>query len=284
MSKGAAERLSELRFRRLLQLELDDVASVERLSVGSLEGDDLIRVWIDVPVERRAVIEVRRVDGSFARRGLGIGEFPSDVAAEAVAVAASEMVRVQERVQKPPCPPPSPEPPHDAPTLESLAVSGAASSLVFPTGAPVFLLGPELGVELRHGPLGHRLYGRWQLAVDAPNARWLEVGAAIDFRWHLADAWRVHVGAKGGFVDVTLPEARRIAAETTTHAWNVRLAGELGLEARVAPGSWLHLSVEPGAALRTLPHTQPSGEDGELGGFALGINLGLIAAPFEDAP
>lgn len=282
MSKAAAERLSDLRVRRLLGLELDDVAEVEPTSVGTLEGDDLIRVWIDVPMPRRAIIEVRRVDGSFARRALEIGDFPSDVAAEAVALAASEMVRVQERVVKTPAPAPAPEKPR-SPTLGgSFAVGGNVSALLLPGSEPLLFIGPELGIDLRHGVFGHRLYGRWQVGPGDEPARWLEIGAGADFRFPLSPEWRVHLGVSAGFVHLALPEARAIDREATTHDWTVRVAGAAGIEARIAHGTWLALSIEPGAALRPLDVDYIDGRTDEIGGFAFGINLGLRASPFED--
>ncbi len=284
MSKAAADRLSALRFRRLLRLELDGIGELEKEAVGSLEGEDLIRVWIDVPIPRRVVIEVRRVDGSFARRALAIGSFPSDVAAEAVAVATSEMVRVQERVVQPTQPAPAPKPAALPRRPASFAVSGAASALVLPSSDPVFFIGPELGVDLRHGILGHRLYGRWQPAVGEPAARWLEIGAALDVRWPPPEqtSWRLHLGIKAGFVDLAIPNAVRIEGEETSHDWTVRLTGELGVEARIATGTWVMLSVEPGAALRPLEARLPNGGLSDIGGFALGFNLGLTADPFEE--
>lgn len=281
LSEGAAKRLAELRVRRLFRLELDDVAELEEPHAGTLEGDGLIRVWIDVPIEHRAVVEVRRVNGSFARRALEIGGFPSDVAAEVVTLAAADMVRVQAGESQSPTPEPKPSSPAPAAGGEGFAVGGGASALLLPSSTPVFFVGPELALELRHGMFGHRVYSRWQLGVGDVPARWLEVGVGLDFRWSLAPSWRAHLGVKGGFVDVSLPEATLIDGHASTHDWTMHLAGEIGIEARVAPGSWLALSVEPGAALRPLDVQHADLTTTQLGGFAFGINLGLNASPFD---
>jgi hypothetical protein len=267
--------------RRLLQLELREVAGLDERHLGTLEGDDLIRVWIDVPTDLLAIVEVRRVGGAFAQRALAIGGYPSDVAAEVVTLAASEMVRVLARAHKTPEPVPQPSQPHAPSGGGAFAVGGAISGLILPGSTPGIVLGPELAVELRHGMFGHRLYGRWQLGVSEQRARWFEIGAGIDYRIELAPTWRLHLGVKAGFVDVSLPEAARIEGEVTTRDWTVRTAGEIGIEGRIAPGSWLALSVAPGATLRPLDIELNDGTTSELGGFAFGINLGLNASPFE---
>lgn len=281
LSEGAAKRLSALRVRRLLRLEIDDIADIDASHVGTLEGDDLIRVWIDVPIERRAVVEVRRVDGSFARRALAIGGFPSDVAADVVILATAEMVRFQASMKDEPAPAPTPKAPPPAPSAGTFAASAGAAGLLLPTGTPVFWLGPELAVELRHDVFAHRLYGRWQIGVDALPSRWLEIGVGADFRLNLTDSSRIHLGVKGGFVDLALPSAALIDGQPSTHAWTVRMAGEIGFEAHIAKSTWMFLGIEPGAALRPIDVTYADGSTSALDGFALGINLGLTASPFE---
>ncbi len=281
LSKGAAKRLSALRVRRLLQLELDDLADLDATDVGTLEGDDLIRVWIDVPIDRRAIVEVRRVEGSFAVRALAIGEYPSDVAAEVVALAASEMVRVQTNVKKTPAPLPPPRAPRTPTDGNGVALSGGTTLITLPSSTPAVFVGPELGLELRQSAFAQRLYGRWQIGAGRDLGRWLEFGASLEFRWNVAPRWRLHLAAKTGFVDVFLPNAARIEGENTAHAYTVRMAGELGLEARIAPHHWLAISVEPGAALRPLDIGYQDGAQATIGGFAFGINLSLSATLFE---
>ena len=254
---------------------------LEKGSAGTLADDNLIRVWIDVPNPKRAVIEVRRVDGSFARRALTIGKFPSDVAAEAVALAASEMVRVQQKQVDKPAPAPPPAAPKTETVPTSFAVGGALHATFAPVSTPGVFFGPELGIDLRHGGFGHRLYGRWLAALGDERARWLEIGAGADYRLRFHDRWRVHFGARAAVVDLAFGDAVRVAGEPSSHDWTIRLGGVLGIEGQLTRGTWAMLGVEPGAALRPLNAQLSDGSESDVGGFLLGVHLGITVDPFE---
>ena len=112
--------------------------------------------------------------------------------------------------------------------------------------------------------------------------RGLEVGAALGGAVQLAPRWRLRLGALAGAVALGLPRARSVDPARSTGAdWTARAAAAVGIEHRVTPGASLVLELEPGASLRALTLTDPSGRQSELGGFSLGLRLGIMAAAPE---
>jgi len=280
LSKAAAKRLFTLRVRRLLDIELDGVATVEAASHGPLAGD-IIRVWIDVPNPRRAVIEVRRAGRSLARHQLAIGGFPSDVAARVVVIAASEMVRVQAELGQQVQPPANDNTePSGEDEDAALAFGAGLTGLILPGTDPGLLFGSELALEHRRGISAQTLYGRWLFGEGALRLRWLEVGAAVDVRAALSPVWRLRFGARAGGVALAIPNAALIDGAPATSDWTARAAALVGVEAALLPSSWATLSLEPGAMLRSIAVTDREGDLDDIGGFALAVNLGLVTSPF----
>ncbi len=286
MSSAAAKRLHRLRVRRLLEIELDDLVSLDAGSAGPL-GGDIIRVWIDLPEPGRAIVEVRRTGRALKRRTLAIGKYSADVAAATIAMVASEMVRYQARLlhrKTPPVPEPvdAPERKGELHARQGLAISASTGALWLPESTPGAVLGPELALEHRSGLVGQQLYGRWLVGDDGARwLGWLEVGAGASVRLPLpAAGWRMHLGARAGAVALQIPQAAAInEVPSTPQSWTVRAGGLVGLEARLAPRTWLGLAVEPGAALRSLRASDAAGETWEVGGFAMNVALGLTADP-----
>jgi hypothetical protein len=247
-------------------------------------GEDVIRVWIDAPSARRAVIEVRRIDRSLARRALRIADFPADVAARLVAIATSEMVRVQARATlRRPAPRSEPDDGSGSDDDAAFRVDGGGMVLLLPSSEPLVLAGPEIALEHQRSITAQVLYARWLIGEgEGQRARWLEIGAAFDVRLPLSERWRARLALKAGGVAVSLPLAATIDELPTSGTdWTVRAGGLLGVEVELAPEAWLGLSVEPGASLRNLRVVDRSGLEHELGGFALGLGLGISASPFE---
>ncbi|RLB63391.1 MAG: hypothetical protein DRI90_06950 [Deltaproteobacteria bacterium] len=284
LSQPAHKRLKALRIRRLLAIQLDDIAAIDPKPTGPL-GKDLIRIWIDLPTERRALIEVRGGERSLARRLLVIAGFPDDVAARVVAIAVAQMVRVQfraaQRARLAPEEGPSrgPGDPHED---QRFILGGSLTGLWLPTSAPEALVGPELSLTHRRGLTGQTIYGRWLMGSGSErHARWFEVGAALDLRLSVAPAWRARLAARAGGVALGLPEASPVNGSAASPAdWTVRAGALLGIEASPQPGTWIGLAVEPGATLRSLDVVDHTGRATELGGFALGVSLSVLASPW----
>ncbi len=284
LSEAANKRLKARRLRRLLAIELDDIATIDPHPLGPL-GRDLIRVWLELPTERRALIEVRGGGRSLARRTLVIAEFEGDVAARVVAIAVAQMVRVQWRAELRARSAPKTAGGDGGPARDpesAFTLGGSLTGLWLPGSAPAALLGPELSLS-HHGDLtGHTLYGRWLMGADGErHGRWFELGAAIDMTLALSQSWRARLGARAGGVVLALPEADPIdSAVASPTDWTVRGGAQLGIEASPEPKTWIGLSLEPGATLRSLNVVDRSGHHTNLGGFALGLSLSVLSAPW----
>lgn len=281
LSEKAAERLFELRVRRLLAIELDGVATVESRATGPL-GGEVIRVWIDTPNPRRALIEVRRGSRSVARRTLAVSDFPADVAARVATIAAAEMVRVQAGLGTPS---PGPEPSGDEGLGETedapVALDASIVSLVLPASDPTIVFGPGLALEHRSGISSQTLFARLLVGDgDHQRLRWLELGGSLGIRWAVAERVRLRFGAAASGVALDLPAAVTIDGRAIENQqWTARATAILGAELRIEDRTWLALCLEPGGVIRDLDLTNRQGITSGLGGFALGINLALSVAP-----
>jgi hypothetical protein len=278
MSRAADDRLHEVRVRRLLAIELDGVAVVEPEAVGPL-GDEVIRIWIDVPHPRRAVLEVRRTNGPLARRALAIGGLSSDVAARLVAIATSEMVRVQALPRRR-----SPAPP--APRRErlempaSFAVQASYAGLWLPASTPALLSGAAIAIEHRRGVTLQALRADWLSSPVEPTVRWVEIGGALGARLPLADGWRLAVGGRAGAAAVAFHDAAAVdGVGTARDAWIGHAAASIGADAALGGAAWLGLTVEPGATLHAPRVVDDDGASRSFGGFSLGFALTLAAEP-----
>lgn len=287
VSPAAAKRLLAKRVRRLIALEVRRTVRTEREPIGPL-GEELIRVWIDVPNPRRAIIEVRRTGRTLARRAISIADFDGNVAARVVAIAAGEMVRVQARaVRRVPKTTPDASAHRDPDAGDGAFRTNAGFGvLIAPNSEPALMLGPELGIEHRRGITAQTLYARWLMGEgEAQRIRWLEIGAAFDVRLPLSEQWRLRLSAKAGGVSLWLPNAVLIdGLPSQGSEWSLRAGGLLGIETRLSQRDWLGLSVEPGATLRTLGVVDAARQSTEVGGFTLGIALNLVSAPWLDVP
>lgn len=283
VSPAAAKALSELRLRRLLELEVEDVASLAPALAGPL-GDHVAFVWVDLPTPGKVVIEVRVGEHPVARREIAVLGLASGVAARLVTIGISELVHAQ--VQPAPQPAQQPTTPR-APTADELdrAARRQPALILTPAGTAAFipqssavLGGPGLGVGFRAFGLSETLYGRWLtgVATDAGAMRWLEVGLSAEYRLWLHPAWRLSFGGSAALASVHLGDAMGVdgvLGERST--WSARAGGSLGVEARIRSPVWIGLSVEPGAMLRPLHFEAAGGARGTIEGFWIGLNLSL---------
>jgi hypothetical protein len=272
VSKGADKRLAEVRLRRLLAIELGRRLEVGPEAIGPL-NDDLVQVWIDVPEEKRALIHVRRMGRSLARRVLDIGGYSADTAARVVALETSEMIRVQVDAPLPdPCSGCRVKPNGDRGGKLRFAAVGSAMLRWIPKGEPYLVAGPRVESEHHLGPpalsLSQSIYGQWLISPDAPRTRWIEGGFGVDAGIGLARGaidWRLRAGVRAGFASVS------IGGERPLDTWTANAAGRIAIETSPVRGLWLGLAAEPGAILRPI--------DGRLRGFTLGAALTIAGEP-----
>jgi hypothetical protein len=280
LSSAAAATLSELRVRRLLGIELRDVASLSPGTGGPL-GDQVVYVWIDLRSPKRALIEARVGERPVGRREIPIANLSGDVAARLVAISASELVRTQTRPVRPRRPAarrkPSPE--------ELEKVSRSAPAVTWSTDAAVafvpaeggVLAGPGAQLAFRNLGAGQRLFSRWLAGPTASGRlRWFEVGLAGDYRLWQSPSLRFVLGASTALASLRLTDVR--SAGSTPGAldtWSARAGGDLGAELRIAESLWLGLTVNPSAILRPIPYEDATGQAASFGGVWLGLNLSL---------
>ncbi|HHH28337.1 MAG TPA: hypothetical protein ENK57_08335 [Polyangiaceae bacterium] len=281
LSPKAAERLFELRVRRLLAIELDGVAEVEELATGPLAGE-VIRVWIDTPNRRTALIEVRRGSRSVARRKLAISDFPADIAARVVSIASAEMVRVQARLGEPADPGAGSGNDTDGHADDDgFAVEPALTGIVLPASDPVFVGGPRFALEHRSGITSQALFTQFLIGDGSDQRlRWFEVGGHLGIRWRASDLVRLRFGAAASGIALDLPSAIAIDGQPSDgQTWTARATASVAGELRLDRQTHLALAVEPGGLIRSIHVESRQGSLSSLGGFALGLNLGLVVAP-----
>ncbi|WP_437278456.1 hypothetical protein WME90_45800 [Sorangium sp. So ce375] len=283
LSRGAAEEVSSVRVRRLLEIELPDGASLAAEPVGPL-GDRVASVWVDRPTAARLEIQVRLDGRAVVRRQIAVSGLTSDVAARLVAIAASEMILAEMRRARAPRRPPSPRRPTQdevelaSRDLDTLSISAGPYAAVV-SGGPQALGGAGLTLGLRRLRLTESLFARLLAAPSGGEPlRWLEAGFSGDYRFWLAASWRLSIGATASVASLRLPAAISvdgIAGERDT--WSARAGLGLGVETRLGGPVWLGLTLDPGIVLRPAHYVGARGEAGAVEGAWLGVGLSLAA-------
>ncbi|KYG08660.1 hypothetical protein BE21_22425, partial [Sorangium cellulosum] len=290
LSRGAAEEVSSVRVRRLLEIELPDGAALAAEPVGPL-GDRVANVWVDRPTAARLEIQVRLDGRAVVRRQIAVSGLTSDVAARLVAIAASEMILAEmRRARAPRRPPPPRRPTPDevelaSRDLDALSVSAGPYAAVV-SGGPHVLGGAGLTLGLRRLRLTESLFARLLATPSGGETlRWLEGGFSGDYRFWLAASWRLSIGAAASVASVRLPAAASvdgIAGERDT--WSARAGLGLGVETRLGGPVWLGLTLDPGVVLRPAPYEAEGGAAGAVEGVWLGVGLSLATERRSSPP
>ncbi|WP_234023180.1 hypothetical protein [Sorangium cellulosum] len=289
LSRGAAEEVSAVRLRRLLEIELPDGAALAAEPVGPL-GERVATVWIERPTAARLEVQVRLDGRAVVRRQIAVSGLTSDVAARLVAIAASELIRAEMRRARAPRRPPSPRRPTPdevelaSRDLDALTVSaGPYGALV--SGGPRALGGVGLSVGLRRLRLTESLFARLLAdPSDGEALRWLEAGFSGDYRFWLAASWRLSLGATAAVASVRLPAAAAHGLDGARDTWSARAGLGLGLETRLGGPLWLGLTLDPGIVLRPTPYEDAHGAARALEGAWLGVGLSLATERRSAAP
>lgn len=286
LSPAAAKTLSEPRFRRLIEIELQDIGALAQSATGPL-GDHVAYLWIDQPTTSKITIEVRAAERPAARRDIAVLGLSGDVAARLSALAAAELLRAQRGPirapvqQKPANVAPTPEQIERASRTRPALVLDLAGSAAFLPQAGGGLGGASVEAGFRCFGVSESLFGRFYTGSirDAGPARWLEAGLALRYHLWLHPRFRLGFGGTMSLASVHLGQVSSIggvAGERDT--WSARAGAAISAEARVAKSLWLSLALEPGAVLRPVHFDVATAgvlRPGVLEGFWMGASFGL---------
>lgn len=280
VSTAAAALLTEARVRRLVDLELYGAVEVATEAQGPLD-EEAVRVFVDLAMIDLVMIQVQAPGRRIETRRVNVRGLVADVAARFTALAVSESVRAQlAPVRKRPPKPKGPTAAEiDAATRRapSVAIIGRLTSgLLAERGA--VMGGATLGVAFHQPIMSEEISGTWIAGSDGREAiAMMDLKIGLSHRlWFLPD-FRGHIG--GGFaLSHVSVEPVGIADRG---AFNLRAFGQLGLEGRLAPRTWLGFSVEPGAMILEAPRAVQG--FAMLGGLTLSFDQVLPGA-YERAP
>ncbi|NUO48591.1 MAG: hypothetical protein HOV80_07015 [Polyangiaceae bacterium] len=240
LSKRASETLSEVRVRRLVELQLGGDVTVAPEPYGPLD-EVAVRVFIDLPSPSVAEIQAQAPKRRLAIRRVDVAGLPWDAATRFVAIAASESIRLQLR----PLPKRKPRPPTDAEISERLEKTpslelGGALTGAWLSGSNEGFFGSRLRFSFHQRVLSEHL--SISALGSTASTSWFEgsIGASHRTFW-LPDV-RTHVGA-GFAAAAVFPKASGEA-----DPW-IRGYAELGVSLRLGGDAWLGVELQPGAAL-----------------------------------
>lgn len=274
LSAHAAGTLVEARVRRLLAFELDGHATLSTQLTGPL-GDEVALIWVDLPDDRTATVQVRLGSRPAVRRAIVVAGLVPDVSARLIAIAAAEAVRDLTRpvhVHRPaPARGPTPAEREIASRgWPAVAVDASLGGAALPS-AGGWLGGPGLELSLRDSnaslALGAQYLGG---ATTAGPLRWLDVSVGAGYRIWLGPSTRLQLGALASAASIHLGEGVE-----DRDTWSARASGRVGIELGVGRSTWVGLALEPGAILRPVPYAA-QGAAQQIGGPFIGAKLSLL--------
>jgi hypothetical protein len=141
-------------------------------------------------------------------------------------------------------------------------------------------------VSIRRLRVTESLFARWLGGPLGGGAlRWLEAGAAVDYRLWASPSWRFSLGAAASVASLQISGVAAVdGLAGAGDTWSARAGGALGVEARVGGPLWLGLTVEPGAVLRPAPYRDAAGASGAVEGAWIGVGLALSVERREAGP
>src|SRR5262249_52769297 len=147
--------------RAFVELELEE--GVLAPGTGGPLGDYVAYLWIDRPSASQIVIEARVGDRPVVRREIGIEGLDGEVAARLVAIAATQMVRVQAqpvvRPKRVPTPRrPTPEELERAARMRAAAIWTADAEVAWTPGGDALVAGPRASLSFRYRQVSEQLF------------------------------------------------------------------------------------------------------------------------------
>jgi len=263
LGPAAAERLSDVRLRRLAAFQLAETARVGASADGPLD-EGAVHVFVELRGTSTVVVQAQAPGRRIDTRTVDVEGLPWDVAQRFVAIGISEMVRAQlAPVRKP-----RPRPPTED---EILAGLGARSSIELRSsavlafdGAPgTPIVGSRFDVSVRQPWLdAHALVGvladlgacegpdrdgcdraRLELGLGASELVWLDPDARLELGVEAAAA----IGATAPHHAHT-PWKDRDEPDESAVRW-LRATALLGAAYQVDERVWLDAAIEPGVVV-----------------------------------
>ncbi|NUP10294.1 MAG: hypothetical protein HOW73_29945 [Polyangiaceae bacterium] len=250
LSKTAAEKLSEQRVRRLVELQVGAGASVPSEATGPLD-ENAVRVYIDLPEPTVVVVQVQAPDRRLETRNVDVAGLPWEVATRFVATAASQSISALTAPRRKPRPrPPSPEEVARELAKRPWLEVSAGLEAVYSSDLETALFGSRVRLGY-HGPILSEAISLAALgSIDA--GLWTEVDVSAFHRiWIGPD---VRVGLGFGFALAFTKDLRREeelaapASDNDVELW-VRPHALASIDFRLAPEAWLRAGVDPGATI-----------------------------------
>lgn len=243
VAKLAAEKLSALRVRRLVELQLGGDITVPEEPAGPLD-ENAVRVYVDLPEPATVEVQVQAPGRRLEARRVDVSGLPWEVASRFVSIATSELVRGQLAPRRKAKPRP--------PTPDEIAAKMAAEPS-FELSA--LIEGAYVG-DLEEGVFGSRLAASFHQAAlservsigllgGSSGGSWIDLDVAALHRFWFGPDFRLGLGA--GFALALLdggpsPRADALALWVRPHALAY-------LDVRVGEHAMLGLDLDPGLSV-----------------------------------
>jgi hypothetical protein len=268
LGPAAAERLSDVRLRRLAAFQLAESARVGASADGPLD-EGAVRVFVELRGTSTVVVQAQAPGRRIDTRTVDVEGLPWDVAQRFVAIGISEMVRAQlAPVRKP-----RPRPPTEDEVVAGLAArstielrSSAVAAFDGAPGAPI--AGSRFDVSVRQPWLdAHALVGvladlgacegparercgraRLELGLGGSELVWLDPDARLELGVEAAAALGSTALDSGATRDEPASSTGREHRSEGPVRW-LRATAVVGAAYRADERVWLEAAVEPGVVV-----------------------------------
>lgn len=245
IAKTAAEKLSELRVRRLVELQLGGDIRVPEEPGGPL-NENAVRVYIDLPEPAIVEVQVQGPGRKLETRRVDVSGLPWEVASRFVSIATSELVRGQLTPRRKPRPRlPTPDEIADKLAGEPSFELSAALEGAWLGDLDEALIGSRLAATFHQRALSERVSLGWLAGTSGGS--WLDLDVAATHRFWFGPDFRLGLG--GGFALAVLNDAPIVppaGVEAADPALWVRAHARATLDVRLAEQAFIGFDLEPG--------------------------------------
>lgn len=239
VSPQAADKLSEGRVRRLIELQVGGGISIPDDGWGRLD-EHSIRVFIDLVTPTMVIVQVQAPDRKLETRNVDVAGLPWEVATRFVAIAVSQSVRAQLAPPRKP----KPRPPTDDEIAAELASHptvelSAGLEGVYASDVGTGLFGSRLTLSFHQPVLSESI--SVGLLGSFEGGLWADFDVAAFHRFWIGPDLRI--GAGLGFALAVTDGIRPTTEET--ELW-VRPHALAAIDFRMTPKSWFAIGIDPG--------------------------------------